>query len=299
MSLSYYCKDCQAMHNSKRLFQDFMKAIALPESRDEISGMAYLVFDHLFGLTGTQILAEKNITVSASDQAKLQEIILRINRHEPLQYILGEAEFLGRKFRVNPSVLIPRPETEELVRVILDSMHGAAGKELKMLDIGTGSGCIPVTLALELAGAQVYATDVSLDALAVAVKNAARLNATVTFIAHDILLSDLTINNLDVVVSNPPYISPEEAQGMNRNVTDHEPHLALFAPGNDPLIFYRSIVRKAKNALKSGGLLCVEINERYGRAMYELFEAGGYHDVKIIKDLSGKDRIVKGSALKG
>jgi release factor glutamine methyltransferase len=282
------------MNNSKLLFQDFIKAITLPESREEISGIAHLVFDHLFGLTRTQILAQKNVMVSPSDQAKLTEVIRRINRHEPVQYILGEAEFFGRKFNVNPAVLIPRPETEELVRIVLDSAHALAGKELKIMDIGTGSGCIPVTLALELPGAQVYATDISPEALAVAEENATKLNAGVTFLKHDILQADLPIGNLAVVVSNPPYISPDEAKDMKRNVIDHEPHLALFTPADDLLIFYRSIVRKSRVALKSGGILCVEINERYGDAVQELFARAGYSEIQVVKDLSGKNRIVKG-----
>jgi release factor glutamine methyltransferase len=292
--LPYYCKDCQAMNNSKLLFQDFIKAITLPESREEISGIAYLVFEDLFGLSKTQILTEKNITISSSDQARLTAIIARINQHEPVQYILGGAEFFGRRFKVNPAVLIPRPETEELVRTVLDSKP-AAGRSLKILDIGTGSGCIPVTLALEMDGAEVFATDISPEALTVAKENATKLNARVTFLEHDILREEIAIGNLDVVVSNPPYILPREQKDMKKNVVDHEPHLALFTPENDPLIFYRSIAGKAKAVLKKGGLLCVEINEQYGDAVRELFSAAGYDPVQIVRDLSGKNRIVKGS----
>lgn len=293
--MPYYCKDCQAMNNSKLLFHDFVKVITLPESREEIQGIAYLVFENLLGLSKAQILAEKTIAVSPSDEARLREAAQRINRHEPVQYVLGEADFFGRKFKVNPAVLIPRPETEELVRMIIDCTP-VATEGPKILDIGTGSGCIPVTLALEIPGSVVYATDVSAAALAVAKDNATKLNAGVTFMEHDILREQLTLRALDVVVSNPPYIAPEEQRDMKSNVVDHEPHLALFTPGNDPLVFYRSIVSKAKAALKSGGLLCVEINERYGEAVGKLFTDTGYKDVQIIKDLSGKDRIVSGGA---
>lgn len=283
------------MNNSKLLFHDFVKAITLPESREEIQGIAYLVFEDLLGLSRSQILAEKTITVSPSDEAKLREAVRRINQHEPVQYVLGEAYFFGRKFKVSPAVLIPRPETEELVRMIIDSIP-ATTEGLKILDIGTGSGCIPVTLALEMSGSVVYASDVSVAALAVAKDNATKLNARVTFMEHDILKEALTLRALDVVVSNPPYIAPEEQRDMKSNVVDHEPHLALFTPGDDPLIFYRTIVSKAKTALKIGGLLCMEINERYGEAVGELFAEAGYKDIQIIKDLSGKDRIVRGSA---
>jgi release factor glutamine methyltransferase len=281
------------MNNSKLLFHDFVKAIALPESREEIQGIAYLVFENLLGLSKAQILAEKTITVSTLDEAKLQEAVQRINQHEPVQYVLGEAYFFGRKFKVSPAVLIPRPETEELVRMIIDCIP-AATERPKIVDIGTGSGCIPVALALEIPGSIVYATDVSVAALAVAKDNATKLDARVTFMEHDILREELTLHALDVVVSNPPYIAPEEQRDMKSNVVDHEPHLALFTPGDDPLIFYRSIVSKAKTALKVGGLLCVEINERYGEAVRELFAEAGYKGVQIIKDLSGKDRIVRG-----
>ncbi|MBT1697176.1 peptide chain release factor N(5)-glutamine methyltransferase [Fulvivirgaceae bacterium PWU4] len=279
------------MNNSKLLFYDFVKAITLPESREEIQGIAYLVFENLLGLSKAQILAEKTITVSPSHEAKLRDAVQRINQHEPVQYVLGEADFFGRKFQVSPAVLIPRPETEELVRLIIDR---TTTDEPKILDIGTGSGCIPITLALEIAGSIVYATDVSTAALAVAKDNAIKLNARVTFMEHDILKEELTLRALDVVVSNPPYIAPEEQRDMKSNVVDHEPHLALFTPVDDPLIFYRTIVNKAKAALRSGGLLCMEINERYGEAVLELLTAAGYKDVQIIKDLSGKDRIVKG-----
>lgn len=284
------------MNNSKLLFHDFVKAITLPESREEIQGIAYLVFENLFGLSKAQILAEKTITISPSDEAKLREAAQRINRHEPVQYVLGEADFFGRKFKVSPAVLIPRPETEELVRMIIDCTP-AATEGPKILDIGTGSGCILITLALEIPGSIVFASDVSTGALAVAKDNAAKLNARVTFMEHDILREELTLHALDVVVSNPPYIAPEEQRDMKSNVVDHEPHLALFTPGDDPLIFYRKIVSKAKTALKSGGLLCVEINERYGEAVSELFTAAGYKNVQIVKDLSGKDRIVRGTSL--
>lgn len=280
------------MNNSKLLFHDFVKAITLPESREEIQGIAYLMFENLLGLSKAQILAEKAIAISPSDEAKLRDAVQRINQHEPVQYVLGEADFFGRKFKVSPAVLIPRPETEELVRLVIDC---TTTEGPRVLDIGTGSGCIPVTLALEIPGSIVYATDVSAEALMVAKDNATKLNAKVTFIENDILKEELTLRALDVVVSNPPYIAPEEQRDMKSNVVDHEPHLALFTPGDDPLIFYRSIVSKAKAALRSGGLLCVEINERHGEAVGELFTTAGYKDVQIIKDLSGKDRIVKGS----
>jgi release factor glutamine methyltransferase len=278
------------MNNSKLLLQDFVRQVTLNESAEEISGMACLVFEHLFGISKTDVLAERPIRTSLPDLQRLKEIAERINQHEPVQYIVGEAEFFTRKFKVNSHVLIPRPETEELIGEVKSMVRGAAS----ILDIGTGSGCISITLALEIAGSKVFATDVSEPALTLSEENNTRLGANVQFLKHDVLLEEIPFNDLDIIVSNPPYIVFSEKEQMRPNVVDFEPHLALFVPENDPLIFYKAIASKANTALKAGGLLCVEINERFGPEVAKLFSDSGFEEIKIIRDLSGKERIVRG-----
>ncbi|MBA4056020.1 MAG: peptide chain release factor N(5)-glutamine methyltransferase, partial [Marivirga sp.] len=218
----------------------------------------------------------------------------RLNANEPIQYVLGETIFYGRKFLVNPFVLIPRPETEELVRLILSHLQQNRQKKPGILDIGTGSGCIPVTLALEFPSAKVSATDISDTALDVARKNALRLKASVHFYNSDILKDDLPATHFDVVVSNPPYIPWEEKAGMRDNVVEFEPHIALFVSDNDPLLFYRAIIEKALGALHSNGFLAVEINERFGKDIASLMTEKGFQEVEVIRDLFDKERIVKG-----
>ncbi len=287
------------MKNSKALFQDLVKQIVLNEDQDEIHSMAYQMLENLLGLSRTDILSEKQIDTSKIE-VKLSDLVKRINQHEPLQYIFGEAYFFGRKFIVNSSVLIPRPETEELVSLILteikDRLVQSKGIStgIKILDIGIGSGCIPISLALEISDAEVYGIDISEDALQVAKQNANRLEADVHFSKLDILNNEIPFLDLDIVVSNPPYIAMSEKKDMRNNVIQYEPHLALFVEENDPLIFYKAISLKSKRVLNPGGMLAVEINERFGKEVANLFQQNNFKKVEIIKDLSGKDRIVKG-----
>jgi release factor glutamine methyltransferase len=280
------------MKNSKQLFQDFISQITLRDDADEIEAMAYLVFDQILSLTRTDILSEKKILAPASAEARMLEVIQRINRNEPVQYILEQADFFGRKFAVNPSVLIPRPETEELIRLILHSAKSMQRKPLTILDIGTGSGCIPISLGLELTGAKIFATDISEQALTVAAENAKKLKASVSFIRHDILTSEMPIEQVDVIVSNPPYIARSEQHAIRRNVVDYEPALALFVPDDDALIFYRAIAPKAKSVLNAGGMVAVEINERFGKEVADIFNENGYEKVQVLNDMQGKNRIV-------
>jgi release factor glutamine methyltransferase len=283
------------MKNSKLLFLDLINRIKIDESRDEIQRMAYIILESIFSISRTDVLSERIAKIGSQEEKRITEIIRRINTSEPIQYILEETFFYGRKFFVNPSVLIPRPETEELVRLILKHLQ-QSGDQYKrtILDIGTGSGCIPITLALECPTASVMATDVSEAALDVAGKNASNLRASVHFFRNDILHDTLPLSNLDVVVSNPPYIAWEEKEKMHANVVEFEPHLALFVPDNDPLHFYKAIAEKATLALRSGGLLVVEINERFGQEIAELFSSHGFTEVDVIRDLSQKERVVKG-----
>ena len=279
------------MKNSKTLFQDFVNSIRIDESRDEIESIAYLVFENLFHISKTEILTEKSITRSSFE--KLESIAARINQHEPVQYILGNAHFYGRTFSVTPAVLIPRPETEELVRAVVNFVREKNLSKRRILDIGTGSGCIAITLALELPGTDVFAIDVSEQALAVAAANTKILDANVRMLHHDILESEIPFST-DIIVSNPPYISQNERLAMPKNVTAFEPEVALFVNDNDPLLFYRIILERGKQSLTPNGLIAVEIHERFGNEVRQLFEEHNFHHIEVIQDIFGKDRIVKG-----
>lgn len=209
----------------------------------------------------------------------------------PIQYILGHGPFYGREFLVTQDTLIPRNETEELVHLIIKENPKPG---LKILDIGTGTGCIPVTLALEMNSPEVYAIDISEKALEVASENAENLHAKVDFSKCDILMEMPQVKELDILVSNPPYIPIEEKGQMHPNVLDYEPDLALFVSNEDPLIFYRTISEKGKKMLKPTGKIYFEINERFGKAVSELLLELGYQNVRILKDLNGKDRMIAG-----
>lgn len=280
------------MANSKTVFLDMVNRIRLSEDTDEIHSLCYLIMEHVFGVTKTDIATEKPLEDFSS--GRLNGFIDRVNREEPVQYILGEAEFYGRRFYVDPSVLIPRPETEELVRLAVRHIS-ARESPANVLDIGTGSGCIAITLAAERKSVNVMATDISDKALGVAMANARRLKAAVTFVQHDILREEIPRTDFDVIISNPPYITVEEKQAMKRNVIDYEPHSALFVPDEDPLIFYKAIALKSTAALKPGGMVAVEINENLGEQVAEVFESASYKDVRVLNDLFGKNRMVTAS----
>lgn len=249
-----------------------------------------LVMEECFGLTHTDILLGKDNQISEENQARLLEITGRLLKNEPVQYVLGYADFCGHRFAVRPGVLIPRPETELLVQKALELGYGMEGvTEPEALDIGTGSGCIAVSMAL--AGCRVTAMDISEEALGIAMQNATALNAEVAFVHENILQPLRTAQQWHVIVSNPPYICLHEAEAMERNVLDYEPHNALFVPDTDPLIFYRAIASYAMSHLSAGGWLCLEINQAYPDEMEKLLSSFGFKDVTIQKDQYGKDRI--------
>lgn len=273
--------------NAKAIFDRIVNEITLNESRDEIQSIAYILLEKFFGINRTGVLADR--IVDNLDLDLLKETVNRINRHEPIQYILGETVFLNRVFFVNKHVLIPRPETEQLVlRVVAE-----CGKQpATILDIGTGSGCIAVSIACALPSAVVHAVDVSLEALVVAAQNADDHHASVSFRQVDVLKEQLPYRGLTVIVSNPPYIRASEHETMQRNVLDFEPHLALFVPDHDALVFYTAIARHAEYALLPGGKILVEINEHLGVAVCEVFRQHGFVHTSVEKDIFGKDRIV-------
>ena len=272
-----------------------MNAIKLLQQRygsGEARALYELVLGRRFGLSRTDILLGKDTTLSAKDKAELQIIVERVAKGEPVQYVLGSEEFCGREFLVTPDVLIPRPETQQLVQLV--EQYVAPGSSV--LDIGTGSGCIAITLAL--AGYQVSALDVSDEALAVARKNAERLGAEVEFRKEDVISAVANsslftlVSSLSCIVSNPPYICESEAEAMDDNVLLHEPHLALFVPDDDPLLFYRAIAEYGREHLAAEGWLFFEANRAYCKQVGELLLQKGYEDVHIMKDQFDNERFV-------
>jgi release factor glutamine methyltransferase len=283
------------MKNSKALFNEIIDLIHLDESREEIESIAFILLEDLFSLNKAQVFAGVDISWGTDNEFKFRNAIQRINAKEPVQYVVGSAMFLGRRFVVNESVLIPRPETEELVTEVLHSIrrNESSQHNWRILDIGTGSGCIPVTCASEIIDSHVMATDVSEAALAVARANVINHKVQVQLLLHNILQQELPFQELDVVISNPPYIPLTDKMLMNENVTAYEPHLALFVPDDDPLLFYSAIALRAKNVLVSEGILIFETHEKYAMDVAGVLTNAGYNDTVVINDLSGKPRVVK------
>jgi release factor glutamine methyltransferase len=274
------------MAKAKVLYNTLVSKLSLPESAEEISAIAFATLQHL-GISRTDVLTDHEVNV---DIARLDTILKRLNQQEPLQYIFNEAWFYGRQFFVDNSVLIPRPETELLIDIARKSFSKDA--RISALDIGTGSGCIAITLSLEFPQAKVTATDVSVPALQVARANAQSLRASLNFAGNDILQGFQSDSKFDLIVSNPPYIAHSEKNTLPNNVLQHEPHLALFGAETDPLIFYRAIAKTANLILREGGMLVVEINERLGDAVLNIFSTSGFPELQIHPDIFGKDRVV-------
>ncbi|HMP98314.1 MAG TPA: peptide chain release factor N(5)-glutamine methyltransferase [Cyclobacteriaceae bacterium] len=285
------------MANSKDVFKAFVQSIRLNEDPEEIKCIAHLVFEKYLGCSKTDIAANNKIDKYEVKYKDLKKIAERINAHEPIQYILQEADFYGRSFFVNKDVLIPRPETEELVQHVIDCCKKARKKKVSVLDIGTGSGCIPITIKLALPDAQLSATDVSEAALMVAAENSLRHSVQINWQHHNILKQSLPGDEFDVIVSNPPYITEAEKTDIKLNVLYYEPSLALFVPTKQALMFYEAIGKKALKALKPGGKLFLEINEKLGAETQSLLKDFGYR-TELIKDLQGKDRIIIASKRK-
>lgn len=249
------------------------------------------VLDVCFGLSKADIMCGAVEEMTAEKTAELRKIFGRLTEGEPVQYVLGRAEFSGRWFDVRPGVLIPRPETEELCAWI--TADSKASGSPKVLDIGTGSGCIAITLQLDMPESKVTAWDISADALDVARENAQRLGANVNFVKQD-ALNVKPEGEWDVIVSNPPYICEKEKKDMAANVLEHEPHTALFVPDADPLLFYRAITRLAVQTLNKGGRLYFEINPIYADDTYRMMRAEGMEAVELRSDMYGKQRMAKG-----
>ena len=289
-------------------YQQFWRSLAQTYDEGEAKAIARMVYEVRFGLTLPDLLLGKDTQLSADQQEELREIVRRLQKQEPVQYILGQAEFCGRTFHVAPGVLIPRPETEELCRWIVKEAKDKtspqpspkerepAVRKHSILDIGTGSGCIAITLATELPEAQVTAWDISEQALVIARDNARRLNVNVRFEQVDILHyqnTSPTPSSLSLIVSNPPYILNKERARMENNVLGYEPHLALFVPDDDPLLFYRAIATFGQKALKPGGSLYFEINPLCIAELQDLLRMMSYHDIETRCDEYGKQRMMK------
>ena len=260
--------------------------------KEELESITKLIYEKVLGLTRLQVYLNQHETISATKLVQIKEIISRLAQFEPIQYILGETEFYSLKFIVNQAVLIPRPETEELVEWIVNDYQNLSPQ---ILDIGTGSGCIPVSLLKNLPKASAEAWDISTEALEVAKMNASLNQVDIGFFYADILNGRLPENqkSYDIILSNPPYVTIAEQTHMLRNVTDYEPGLALFVPDSDPLIFYRLIAEIALVQLKPGGNIYFEINEKFGNEVVELLKSKGFINIILKKDINGKDRMVK------
>ena len=253
----------------------------------EAKAIVRWVLDVRFGLSTADIYCGKVTQLSPNDQAELEKIMQRLEKAEPVQYVLGVADFCGRQFHVAPGVLIPRPETAELCHLIAED----GGRDI--LDIGTGSGCIAITLALDIADAKVTAWDISDDALRIAKGNAKDLGVNVSFEHRDALNLSHTSQSWDVIVSNPPYICRKESDEMEDNVLRYEPDTALFVPDEDPLLFYRHIMNYAASALKQNGRLYFEINPIYADSIAVQLQQTGFVDIQKITDQFGKNRFIK------
>ena len=270
----------------KEAIEQLREGLAGVADPQEVQAMIRVICEDVFNYDPVDVALRQESELPDFAPQRVAEIIARLQRHEPLQYILGTARFHGHRFKVTPAVLIPRPETEQLVDLIIEENPGS---DLRVLDMGTGSGCIAISLARALKFARVDALDVSRDALAVARDNAASLKVKVRFFESDILAPQPAAT-YDIIVSNPPYITWSERELMERNVKDYEPAQALFVPDNDPLLFYKAIASYANRSLEKGGRLYLEINQRFGAEVKRLLEDCGFDEVRIIVDSFGKDR---------
>lgn len=281
-------------------YSEIWHRIATSYEDGEARAIARILIEELFGLSYTDIVCGATDQLSADDTLRLDTAVRRIEQGEPLQHVLGYADFCGNHFGVNASVLIPRPETEWLVdegeRLINGASNAAPSAPKRILDIGTGSGCIAISLKLRLGEAYVEAWDISEEALRTAESNAKALKAEVAFCKRDALRAEESVAHWDLIVSNPPYICDSERADMDDNVLLHEPHTALFVPDDDPLRFYRAIARYALRSLSNGGSLLFECNTRYAEATGEMMREMGFEDVTVNDDCFGLPRFVKGSS---
>ena len=261
--------------------------------KDEANAMILILLEHYFSIDRVKMALEPQLRLSESEMLTFHFAVKDLLKNKPIQYIIGETEFCDLKFKVNENTLIPRPETSELVMKIVNRQQSTDNRLCSILDIGTGSGCIAISLAKMISGSKVFALDISEKALEVAKGNAINNDADVTFIHDNILsLKNKIDTKFDIIVSNPPYVRELEKAEMRDNVLNWEPHNALFVSDNDPLIFYRKILEFAKTHLKENGEVWFEINEYLGKEMTDLCTEMGFSQIETLNDFRGKERIL-------
>ncbi|MDX1270966.1 peptide chain release factor N(5)-glutamine methyltransferase [Bizionia paragorgiae] len=282
----------------KDLKQIFHKELDAIYGEDEVRSFFFMLTENYFNVSRLDLAMQPNLALTTSEHPKIMEALSLLKTEFPIQYILKETEFYGFPFKVTKSTLIPRPETEELVTWVSETIKGleVSNNKLNLLDIGTGSGCIAISLAKILPGLKVVALDVSKEALVVAKENAVINKVDVQFVQANILEthSGLFPETLDVIVSNPPYVRELEKKEMKPNVLNNEPHLALFVDDDNALQFYKAIIEFAKLHLKDNGFLFFEINEYLGQEMKALLQENNFTDIELRKDIFGRDRMIKG-----
>ncbi len=275
----------------------FTEALSEIYPKTEIDAFFFLLIEAKLNLQRIDTVMKPDFLIIDEALSELKEIVKRLKTEEPIQYILGETEFYGLPFKVNENTLIPRPETEELVEWVINETSKLQSKnqdqKLKILDIGTGTGCIPISLAKNLKNVTLSAIDVSSEALKVAKQNALLNNVVISFLEINILDAAKLPQEYDIVVSNPPYVRELEKVEINNNVLQNEPHLALFVDDHNPLIFYKKIASLAKQHLTKNGLLFFEINQYLGKETVEMLQEQGFENIELKKDFIGNDRMIK------
>ena len=269
----------------------------------EIDTFLFLLLEEYLNFKRIDIVLKSNFEISSEDLIRLKSSTKLLEQEIPIQYILGKTEFYGFPFILNEHVLIPRPETEELVNTVLNKVSKLEPlhqiekeKKLKILDIGTGSGCIPISLKKNLPFAEITAIDISNEALTIAKKNASLNKVDINLIQQDILKTTELDDMYDIIVSNPPYVRASEIKEIKNNVLKNEPHIALFVEDNNPLIFYAKITELAKNYLTKNGVLFFEINQYLGKETVELIKLKGFNKIQLKQDIFGHDRIIIASS---
>ena len=277
----------------KKYKTHFFDSLKNSQDEQEIESFFFILTEYLHNLKRVDVALNPNFKLSDAEVEKWNKILSELQQEKPIQYITGEAWFYGLRFEVNENTLIPRPETEELVEWILNSPIIKHPSPINILDIGTGTGCIPISIKTNLSQANVSAIDISEKALEVAKRNAVSNKVDISFIQADILEVEDLSQYFDIIVSNPPYVRNLEKQEIKKNVLDYEPHLALFVEDTDALLFYRKIAQLALKNLSPNGLLFFEINQYLGKETVELLENLGFKNIELKKDIYGNDRMIK------
>lgn len=270
----------------------FRKLLSGMYEPEEIKNLCFLAIEHVMHMNRVEVSLSRNLEIPADQLGELSHVLARLEKSEPIQYIIGFTDFYGLNLQVNPSTLIPRPETEELVDWIINSENTMGTQPLKIVDVGTGSGCIAIALAKHIKNATVEAIDISQNALATAYQNAKTNEVAIHFYHQDILETERFESTYDIIVSNPPYVRDSEKKEMRNNVLQNEPESALFVSNTDPLLFYKKIGTLAFKSLTQEGRLYFEINEYLGQEMRGLLESIGFTNISLKRDMFGKDRMM-------